>query len=241
MRFFVTAVVLYLASFFASAAAISVKVTADFINLHSGPGSGYPITQVVLKGEQLVLKQQRTAWIKVDFKQQSLWMARQDLSKVVSLNAEYFASSDDKSAALMGRHWQLGLMFGDFNGSSYYQLHTQYAFTSYVQAELALGQAQGEQANNQIAELSVLLSPFPQWRISPYFGIGAGIIRINPRTILVQSTEQTNSLASAELGVRYYLTRQFILKAGYRHSVIMTDSDDNKETDTWKLGFSVFF
>ncbi|CAM3708642.1 SH3 domain-containing protein [Rheinheimera salexigens] len=232
---------LLLVSFFSAAESLSVKVTADFVNLYSGPGRGYPITQVVLKGEQLELQQRRTDWVQVSFKQQQLWLARQDLSKVVSLDNEYFQISDDKRAELLEQRWQLGLMFGDFNGNSYYQLNTQYAFSHYVQTELAIGQAQGEQANNQILELSVLLSPFPQWRLSPYFAIGGGMIRINPRTILVQSTERNNALASTELGLRFYLTRQFILRGGYRHSVIMTDSDDNKETDTWKLGFSVFF
>lgn len=240
MRIF-AGVMLVMASFFAAADALTVKVTADFVNLFLGPGRGYPISQVALKGEQLVLLQQRTDWVQVEFKQHRLWLARPDLSKVVTLDNEYFAISDDKSAELANRPWRLGFMVGDFNGNSYYQLNSQYAFSHYVRTELAIAQAQGDQANNQILELSVLLSPFPQWRLSPYFAVGGGMIRINPRTVLVQSTERHNALASAELGFDFYLTRQFILRGGYRHSVIMTDSDDNKETDTWKLGFSVFF
>jgi uncharacterized protein YgiM (DUF1202 family) len=232
---------LFVASFFATADSLNVKVTADFVNLFLGPGRGYPITQVVLKGEQLALHRQRTDWVQVEFKNQWLWLARQDLSKVVSLDNEYFAINDDKSAELANRPWRLGLMFGDFNGNSFYQLNSQYAFSHYVRTELAIAQAQGDQANSQILELSVLLSPFPQWPLSPYFAIGGGMIRTDPRTVLVQSTERNNAVASAEFGFDYYLTRQFILRGGYRHSVIMTDSDDNKETDTWKLGFSVFF
>lgn len=234
-------IILLFISFLSVAESIAVKVKSDFINLHSGPGRGYPITQVALKGEQLTLMQRRTDWVQVDFKQQNLWIARKDLIHVISLDNQIFVINDDKSAELLEQRWQLGLMFGDFNGSSYYQLNTQYAFSQYMQTELAIGQAQGQQANYRIAELSVLINPFPSWRLSPYFALGGGAININPRTVLVQTTERNHPLASVEFGGRFYLTRQFILRAGYRHSVIMTDSDDNIETDTWKLGFSVFF
>jgi hemolysin activation/secretion protein len=122
-----------------------------------------------------------------------------------------------------------------------YQLSLAYLFSPYLQTELSVGQANGDQADNLSAELSLYLSPWPHWRLSPYFGIGGGVLRTTSRTVLVQTPDRNNSLASAEFGLRYYLSRNFIARAAYRRSVIVTDRNDNEEIDTWKLGFSVFF
>ncbi|PKM20970.1 MAG: hypothetical protein CVV11_05745 [Gammaproteobacteria bacterium HGW-Gammaproteobacteria-15] len=220
---------------------VTVKVSGDFVNLHSGPGRGYPIVQVAIKGEALILNKRRTDWVQVEFKQQHYWLARADLTQLVTLQQQTFTVSDDRIAQYEQRSLEAGFVFGDFNGSSFYQLSLAYLFSPYVQTELAVGQANGDQADNLSAELSVYLSPLPHWRWSPYFGIGGGVLRTTPRTVLVQTPDRNNSLASAELGVRYYLSRNFIARAGYRRSVIVTDRNDNEEIDTWKLGFSVFF
>lgn len=220
---------------------VAVKVSGDFVNLHSGAGRGYPIVQVAIKGEQLILRQRRTNWVQVEFKQQLYWLARADLRQLVTMQQQSFSVSDDRQDAFAARDVEVGLLFGDFNGSSLYQLSLSYIFSSYVQTELAVGQANGQQADNLSAEISVYLSPMPHWRVSPYFGIGAGMLRTTPRTVLVQTPDRNNSLASVELGLRYYLSRNFIARAGYRHSVIVTDRNDNEEIDSWKLGFSVFF
>lgn len=232
---------LSLFSFTVVADAVEVTVSADFVNLHSGAGRGYPIVQVAIKGERLTLLTRRHDWVQVEFKQQPYWLARADLAQVVTLQQQQFDVSADKMAAYEARTLEAGLQFGDFNGSSMYQLSLAYLFSPYVQTELALSQANGDQADNVSAELSVYLSPWPHWRLSPYFGIGGGVLRTSPRTVLVQTPDRNNSLASAELGLRYYLSRNFIARAGYRRSVIVTDRNDNEEIDTWKLGFSVFF
>ena len=220
---------------------VMVKVNEGFVNLHSGAGKGYPIVQVALKGESLSLLTRRTDWVKVEFKQQHYWLARADLSKLITAEQQVFAITDQRFDAYQNRMLEAGLLFGDFNGSSLYQLTLGYQFSPYIQTELALGQANGDQADNLSAELSIYLSPMPHWPVSPYFGLGGGLLRTTARTVLVQTPDRNNTLASAEFGLRYYISRNFIARAGYRRSVIITDRNDNEEIDTWKLGFSVFF
>lgn len=223
------------------AASVTVKVNTDFVNLHSGAGRGYPIVKVALKGETLVLVTRRTDWVKVEFKQQPYWLARADLTKLITAEQQVFELNDQRLDAYQNRMLEAGLLLGDFNGSSLYQLSLGYQFSPYIQTELALGQANGDQADNRFAELSVYISPLPHWVVSPYFGIGGGALRTTARTVLVQTPDRNNTLASAELGLRYYISRNFIARAAYRRSVIITDRNDNEEIDTWKLGFSVFF
>ena len=223
------------------ASPLQVTVSTDFVNLHSGPGRGYPIVQVAIKGEALTLQQRRADWVQVAFKQQQYWLARADLQHLLTQAQQQIVVGDDRQREYEKRTVEAGLLFGDFNGSSFYQLSVAYLFSEYVQTELAVGQANGDQADNLSAELSLYLSPLPHWRISPYFGLGGGMLRTTPRTVLVQTPDRNNNLASMELGLRYYLSRKVIARAAYRRGVIVTDRNDNEEIDTWKLGFSVFF
>lgn len=224
-----------------SAEPVQVTVTAQYINLHSGAGKGYPIVKVALKAETLQLIMRRADWVQVEFNQQQYWMQRADLANVETLQQERFDISTDRFDAFRQRSVETSLLLGDFNGSSLLQLSLGYQLTDVIQAELALGQANGAQADNRYVDLSLNLSPMPHWRLSPYFGIGAGWLNTTPRTILVQTPDRNNTLIGAELGARYYLSRNFIARAAYRRSVIVTDRNDNEEIDTWKLGFSVFF
>jgi opacity protein-like surface antigen len=81
----------------------------------------------------------------------------------------------------------------------------------------------------------------PRWRVAPFVGIGAGVVRIEPKATLVQPEDRTDSAAYAGIGLRGYLSDRFLLQTEYREFVIFTSRDDNEETDEWTAGFTYFF
>ena len=64
----------------APALAQQVVVQKDYVDLRTGPGRGYPVVEVALKDDSLQLLMQRTGWVKVQFRQQQLWLAAADLN-----------------------------------------------------------------------------------------------------------------------------------------------------------------
>lgn len=220
---------------------LAMQVKSAFVNLHTGPGAGYPVVQVALKGEWLALKFRRGNWVRVRYKQQDLWLSHTDLAMLANAQGEGFVLTEDAVAAFLQRDWSLGLAYGDFNGASLTELSLGYAFNGHVHAELSAGQAHGPQADQQLLELSLYLTPWQQWIVLPYAGIGAGVMNTDPRTVLVQTPDRRDGLFSAEVGVVYPLSQRFIARLGYRHSVISTDRNENEESSAWKLGISVFF
>ena len=42
----------------------SVKVAEPYLDLHTGPGRGYPVTQIVERGDWVEVMVRRTDWIK---------------------------------------------------------------------------------------------------------------------------------------------------------------------------------
>ncbi|MGD8885096.1 MAG: outer membrane beta-barrel protein, partial [Gammaproteobacteria bacterium] len=108
-------------------------------------------------------------------------------------------------------------------------------------AEFALSQASGTFTNNLMLGANLLSSPFPRWRVAPYFTIGGGVIRNEPKGTFVNSARTNDATASAGLGIRGYITRRFVFRAEAREVVVFIDDDNNGEFFEWKLGFSFFF
>ncbi|WP_157610711.1 SH3 domain-containing protein [Arsukibacterium perlucidum] len=217
-----------------------VVVQKDFIDLRTGPGRGYPVVQVALKQDSLQLLKQRTAWIKVQYRQQQLWLAASELEYL------YPAGTEQSVATLWQaeqgqRRWQLGLAGGDFAGTSYYQLSGSYLFSDVVALELSAGQGSGQQASSQQYLLQLSISPWPHWQVSPYIALGGGVLLTRPRTVLVQTAERSSPLATMELGVNYPLTRRVQANLRYRRALVSTDRDVNEETNTWLIGLRLAF
>lgn len=220
---------------------VVVTVNKPFVDLHTGPASGYPIKMAAIQGEALQLLSTRGNWVQVWFRGETLWLDDENLPFLLTKQQQPFQQAGDSLQQFRERDWDASFLYGDFNGASYYQISAGYVFSPVVSSELSIGQANGEQSDTQLVELSVYLSPFEHWRVSPYFGIGGGLVRTNPKTILVQTTDRNDLITSAEIGVKYYLRRNFVARAAYRHGVISTSRNENDESITWKLGFSVFF
>ncbi len=217
-----------------------VVVQKDFVDLRSGPGRGYPIVQVALKNDTLQLLMQRTGWVKVQYRQQQLWLAAAELDNVNVPGSE-LSIIELWQTEQTPRQWQLGVAAGDFAGTSYYQLSTSYLFSDVISLELSAGQGSGRQASNQLVLLQLGLSPWPHWRVSPYFALGGGVLLTQPRTVLVQTPERSSPLATMELGVNYALTTRVQANVRYRRAVISTDRDINEETNTWLIGLRLAF
>jgi hypothetical protein len=67
------------------------------------------------------------------------------------------------------------------------------------------------------------------------------VIKTEPKATLAATTDRTDSIALAGVGVRAYLTRRFVFRAEYKTHVVFTSRDDNEEVQEWKAGFSFFF
>jgi len=99
----------------------------------------------------------------------------------------------------------------------------------------------GNYSNGWLGTVGIAHVFMPQWRASPFVGLGGGVLRIEPKATLVQAEDRTDTTAYAGIGLRGYLTNRFLLQAEYRQYVVFTSRDDNEEIDAWTLGFAYFF
>ncbi len=219
-----------------------VLVAESFIELRTGPGRGYPVFHIEEKGEQIELIKKKTQWFKVrTAKGQEGWVHEDTMALTLALDLEPFDSGNSDQTDFTDRSFEAGVMAGDFEGATSLTLYSAWNFTQNLTAEFAVSQALGNVSDIRHASFNLLHHPFPEWRVTPYFKLGAGLIETLPFTTLIQTEDRNDEIVLAGAGVKAYISREFFIRAEYSKYTILTSRNDNDEVEEWKLGFSVFF
>jgi uncharacterized protein YgiM (DUF1202 family) len=236
-------VLIFAAAAPADAAPRKILIADPFIELRTGPGRGYPVFHVVERGVEVDLIKRRTDWFQVRTDRDvEGWVARSQMVATLEPTGEPLDLEEPARENYMSRRWQGGVMAGDFAGASLISLFGGYAFSDNLSIELTFNHILGEFSNGASATLGLMHVFVPEWRLSPYFILGTGIMYTDPKSTLVRSEDRTDQLGYVGGGLQFYLTRRFMLRTEYRNNVIFTSRDDNEEVDEWKyLGFAFFF
>jgi SH3-like domain-containing protein len=217
-----------------------LHVDVPFVEMHSGPGIGYPVIHVVEQNEQISILVKRTSWLKVkDRRGIEGWLRESELLGL-SQNGKK-VSSTPQWQSFQNHDVEGGVMYGDLAGANFYNIYLGYAFTPVFSSEISAGKALGSISDSNVYEAMLISQPFPEWLVIPYIGVGAGIIDTTPHSVLADAKKRQSTLMSGAVGIKYHLARNFLLRAEYKFSLALTDRDKNEEINTWKLGFSVFF
>jgi hypothetical protein len=223
----------------------AVRIAEPYIELRTGPGSGYPVFLVIERGERIELLKSKTNWFKVrTTDNREGWVDRSQLEQTLTPEGEKTRFKDVARMDFLNRRWGIGVSGGDYGGAPVITLHGGYAFTDNLSGELSLAHVVGEFSSSLSAKVGLLSHPFPEWRIAPFFALGAGVIRTAPRTTLVKAGKTSDALAAVGIGIESYLTRRFVLRAEYNNYVVFSannDQDHNEEVDEWEAGFAIFF
>ena len=219
-----------------------VAIADPFIELRTGPGKGYPIFFVAERGEHIAVLKRRTEWFKVQVARgQEGWVHFEQLTTTLELDGEPFDVPALGFNDYAARRWEVGALYGDFGGANVIAAYGSRSFTPNLSGELWISQALGRFSDSTLATVNIVHLMYPDWRASPYFTLGAGVINTDPKATLVATTDRTDSLAQVGAGVRMYLTRRFVFRAEYKAHVVFTSRNDNEEVSEWKAGFSFFF
>jgi hypothetical protein len=219
-----------------------VTIADPFIELRTGPASGYPIFFVAERGEEIALLRRRTEWFKVRVARgQEGWVHFEQLTATLNPDGQPFDLPALGFGDYTARRWEVGALYGDFGGANVIGAYGSRTFTPNLSGELWVSQALGRFSDSTLVTMNIVHLMYPDWRASPYFTLGGGIIKTEPKATLVATTDRTDSTAHAGAGVRVYLTRRFVFRAEYKTHVVFTSRDDNEEVQEWKAGFSFFF
>jgi hypothetical protein len=221
---------------------LQVFVTAPYIELHTGPGRGYPVSHVVSREGAVDVLKRRTDWFKVrDERGVEGWVAQSEMLSTILADGSPFTFNVGDRSGFTSHKGELGVFLGDYSGATLISTYGSYSFNPSLAAELSVGQFLGNASNGIVADLGLTHVFLPEWRISPFAMLGTGLVHISPKATLIEPPDRTDQTAYVGGGVRFYLTRRFFLRGEYKSHKVFTSRNSNEDVDEWKLGFAFFF
>jgi len=226
----------------ADGAGLQMQVVEPYLELHTGPGRGYPVTLVVERGEWIGITRRRTDWFKLRTSQgKEGWAPRAAIETTVTEAGTPIHLRDVLFDDYRSRRFEVGFAGGVLEGDPSMLVRGGYRFHENLSGEFTVGQASGDFSSSRLYYASVVSEPFPEWRLSPFFSLGLGRYVSTPKATLVGAIETESNTANAALGARFYLTRRFIVRGEYRRHVVFVDQNRINEFNELSLGISLFF
>ena len=219
-----------------------VTVDTAFINMHTGPGSSYPIFYVAERGEEIEIMKSRAGWFKVRNRRDITgWVSGEEITLTVDSAGNRLVLDEPSLETYSNQRWEGGMLVGDYGGADALTFYGGYQFTRNLSLELSLSQTYGEFSNSLAYNLNIVHQFAPQWRVSPFFTIGGGIRETEPSSTLVSVEDRKDSSANVGGGVKIYLNKQFFLRLQYTSYLILTSRDNDEDIEEWTIGLSAFF
>lgn len=234
--------VIYSSILLADDAPFLVKVSDPYIEVHTGPGRGYPIFYTVARGEWVQILFRQTDWYKIKTEEDKEgWVSAAELAMTLNPSGQRVDIKEPGPADFRVRNWEYGVLMGDFEGAAVITAYAGYHFTENISAEISISEATGDASNNTLFGGQLVHQPFPEWTVSPFVALGTGVIQVSPKSTIASTENRTDQYANYALGIRMHITKRFLLRVEYADYIIFTDQNDNEEINEWKAGFAFFF
>lgn len=221
---------------------LQLFVSAPYLELHTGPGRGYPVFHVVAREDSVDVLKRRTDWFKVrTARGVEGWASQRDMLGTTLADGTPFTFDLGDRKGFAEHRWEAGILGGDYGGATLVSAYGAVFFNRQLSLEVAASQFLGKASNGATIDIGLTHIFAPEWRLSPFVSLGGGMVYIDPKATLVQPPDRTDETAYFGGGLRFYLARRFFLRAEYRSHTVFTSRNDNEEVDEWKLGFAFFF
>jgi hypothetical protein len=217
-----------------------VEVTDPFIELHTGPGRGYPVFFVAGRHEWIEIELRHTDWFQVRTEGgKEGWVNRQQLESTLTQVGTKTTFRDLVLDDYLRRRLEFGAAWGHFKSEPMLKVWMGYNFTDTLAIEATGGQVQGVFSGTDLWHVNLLVEPWSDWRLAPYAGIGIGRLVNIPNASLVGSITSNARIADATAGLRYHMGDRFIARLDFTQylAYIADNRTDQYRAVTIGLGF----
>ena len=219
-----------------------VLVADPYLELHSGPGRGYPIFDIAERGERVEILGRHTDWFKVrTARGKQGWVSRTQMEATLTEAGEKKTFRDVLFDDYLSRRMEFGFSLGRLSHDPLLSAYAGYRLHENFVAELTIAQSTGDFSTTSLYYASIVSQPFPDSRWSPFFSLGAGRFTNVPNVTLVSAIESKGGLANAAFGVRYYVTRQFFLRVEAKRHIALINYNSADHFNEVSAGAAFFF
>jgi Bacterial SH3 domain len=205
-----------------------LKVADPYLEMRTGPGRGFPVHHVAERHEFVTIELRATDWYKVRTANDKIgWVHRRQLEATLTEAGVSKSFRDTAIDDYLTRRVQFGAAVGRFKSEPMQKIWASYRLSDALTLEGTLAQVQG------------VFSGTDLWHGN--LGIGVGRFRNFPNQTLVGAVDTDANLANATVGVRYYLSERFVLRADYSLYTAFVSDQRSQEFRAITAGISFFF
>jgi hypothetical protein len=115
-----------------------VQVTAPYIEMHTGPGSSYPVIYVAERMEWVEIRKRRTDWFQVFTRRgRSGWVSLEQMRQTQTSDGEPLQLASYSQDDFRARDWEFGFYGGDMEGATLLGLYGGYSFNENLSTEVS--------------------------------------------------------------------------------------------------------
>lgn len=224
----------------------TLEVIDPYVEMHTGPGRGYPVFYVIEQGEKIELITRRPDWYEVKAKGKRLgWVKAAQIARTLQPTGEPVDLPSVSYGDYLKNSWRIGFSVGPFNEGTFDGVdsfigNAGYRPLSWLGFDLEYGYFYGDDIRGNLYSLNAVIEPFSRWKASPVLLLGRGKMAIDQQPIEVAYDIDKSDIDLLGLGLHYYVGRSFVVRGEYRKYTVSTTQNDER-ISTWQIGFITFF
>ncbi|MBT12106.1 MAG: hypothetical protein CMI02_08730, partial [Oceanospirillaceae bacterium] len=157
------------------AAALEVRVIDPYLELHTGPGRGYPVIYVVEKGDDIAVVRRRTTWYLIaDKRGKTGWVTRESLARTLQGTGTPVALPETRHGDFLRSKVRLGFTVGTQDGSDQISMMAGYRLSKYFGVEAEYGKFFAYNGEGELKSASLIVEPTDRWSFTPFLSLGYG-------------------------------------------------------------------
>ncbi len=219
-----------------------LQVAEPYLELHTGPGRGYPVAYVVERRQWVVIELRRTDWFRVRAEGGQVgWVQRPQLEATLTEAGDSKTFRDILLCDYLARRVEFSGSWGQFQRDPMLRLALQVRLADPLAAEFGIGQVQGRFSGTDFWHLSLVSEPWSDRRVSPFFSVGLGRFNNLPNSSLVDAVPVKSKLALATLGLRWHISERFTARLDWSLYTAFVSDSRSVEYRSVTAGLGFFF
>lgn len=218
-----------------------LAVTEAFLDIHTGPGAGYPKFYIAEHNEFIYISKYQSDWYQVELRNAAGQASVKGWMPAAIINPALAAELPEQNSLNKRSKWFVGTAGGAFAGETMIQGKLGYFFSEKIWAEFAVSEVLENLSSSRLYQINLLHQPLGQQTLSPFFGIGFGYFENTPFQTTINQQDSESAFMNVDLGIHWYLSEGFILRGDFKNYVIALSDDNFDSHQEYSAGFTVFW